>query len=45
MVHSLTNKTQLTEVLLEIVQTDRNLFKDKFNTLEKKRDDLANKIQ
>ena len=31
----LTNKTQSTEVLLEMVQTDGNLLKGKFSTLER----------
>ena len=40
---NLTNKTQSTEVLLEMVQTDSNLFKGRFSTLEKDTADLAHK--
>ena len=32
---NLTNKTQSTEILLEIVQSESNLFKESFSTLEK----------
>ena len=38
---NLTDKTPSTEILLEIVQTDGNLFKGKFNTLEKETANLA----
>ena len=41
----LTNKTQSTEVLLEMVQTDSNLFKGRFSTLEKDIANLAHKTQ
>ena len=41
----LTNKTQSTEVLLEMVQTDSSLFKVIFSTLEKDTADFAHKTQ
>ena len=34
--NDLTNKTQSTEALLEMIQTDSNLFKGRFGTLENK---------
>ena len=42
---NLTNKTRSTEILLEMVQTDSNLFKGRFSTLEKETANLAHKIQ
>ena len=38
-----TNKTQSTEILLEMVQTDSYLFKGGFSTLEKETANLAHK--
>ena len=42
---NLTNKTQSTEVLLEMVQTDINLFKGRFTTPERDTANLAHKTE
>ena len=43
--NNITKKTQSTEVLLELEQTDGNLFKGKFSTLQKDTDILSHKTQ